>query len=189
MTGLLARAPHRVLAARLPPLILRLVVVHDGRQPCYLVTSVLNEKRLSNRQLATIYRLRWGIEVFYRHFKQTFERRKLRSKSAANIQVEADWSLLGLWAMALHAQSVLAVDGIPARRLSVASVLRAYRRAMREYKSRPAAGESLTELLRNAVIDSYKRGSKTSRGFPRLSERPMTSCARSWQARPNSSCA
>jgi Transposase DDE domain len=165
--------PDEVAAKGLPPLILRLVVVHDGRQPCYLVTSVLNEKQLSNRQLATIYRLRWGIEVFYRHFKQTFERRKLRSKSAANIQVEADWSLLGLWAMALHAQSVLAVDGIPARRLSVASVLRAYRRAMREYKSRPAAGESLTELLRNAVIDSYKRGSKTSRDYPRRFREPV----------------
>jgi Transposase DDE domain len=159
--------PDEVAAKRLPPLVLRLVVVHDGRNPCYLATTVLDEKRLTDRQLAEIYRLRWGIEVFYRHFKQTFERRKLRSKSADNAQVEAEWSLLGLWSMALHAQSVLAADGVPARRLSVAKVLYAYRRAMREYKSRPDAGESLTELLRKAVIDSYKRGSKTSRDYPR----------------------
>jgi hypothetical protein len=110
--------------------------------------------------------------VFYRHFKQTFERRKLRSKAADNAQVEAEWSLLGLWAMALHAQSVLAADGVPARRLSVARVLYAYRRAMREYKSRPAPGESLIQLLRKAVIDNYKRGSKTSRDYPRKFREP-----------------
>ena len=105
--------------------------------------------------------------MFYQHFKQTFERRKLRSKSAENAQVEAEWSLLGLWAMGLHAQSVLAPEGIPTRRISVAGVLRAYRRPMREYKSRPDPGESLTELLRRAVIDNYKRGSKASRDYPR----------------------
>jgi hypothetical protein len=159
--------PDNAAAKRLPPLVLRLVVVHDGRKPCYLVTSVLDEKRLSDKQVAEIYRLRWGIEVFYRHFKQTFERRKLRSKSADNAQVEAEWSLLGLWAMGLHAQSVLAPAGVPTRRISVAGVLRAYRRPMREYKSRPDPGESLTELLRSAVVDNYKRGSKASRDYPR----------------------
>ena len=123
------------------------MVVHDGRRPCYLVTSVLDHKQLSDKQAAGGTRLRWGIEVFYRNFKQTFERHKLRSKSAENAQVEAQWSLLGLWAMGLHAQSVLAPEGIPTRRISVAGVLRAYRRPMREYKSRPDPGESLTERL------------------------------------------
>ena len=69
--------------------------------------------------------------------------------------------------MGLHAQSVLAREGIPARRISVAGVLRAYRRAMREYKSHPDPGESLTELLQKAVIDTYERGSKDSRDYPR----------------------
>jgi IS4 transposase len=164
--------PDEAAAKRLPPLVLRLVVVHDGRKPCYLATSVLDEKRLSDRQVAEVYRLRWGIEVFYRHFKQTFERRKLRSKSADNAQVEAEWSLLGLWAMALHAQSVLAPEGVPSRRLSVARAMQAYRRSMREYKSQPDPGESLTELLRKAVIDSYKRGSKASRDYPRKYQEP-----------------
>ena len=165
--GLVYLWPDQVAARRMPPLVLRLVVVHDGRKPCYLVTSVLDDKQLSDKQVAQIYRLRWGIEVFYRHFKQTFERRKLRSKSAENAQVEAEWSLLGLWAMGLHAQSVLTPEGIPTRRISVAGVLRAYRRPMREYKSRPDPGESLTDLLRRAVIDNYKRGSKASRDYPR----------------------
>jgi len=158
----------------LPPLVLRLVVVHNGRHPCYLVTSVLDEKRISDEQVAEIYRLRWGIEVFYRHFKQTFERRKLRSKSADNAQVEAEWSLLGLWAMGLHALAVLVPEGIPVRRMSVAGVLRAFRDPMHEDKSRPDPGGSLTELLRKAVIDDYKRTSKASRDYPRKKQGAAT---------------
>jgi Transposase DDE domain len=168
--GLVYLWPDKVAAKQMPPLVLRLVVVHDGRMPCYLVTSVLDDNQLSDKQVAQIYRLRWGIEVFYRHFKQTFERRKLRSKSAENAQVEAQWSLLGLWAMGLHAQSVLAPRGIPTRKISVAGVLRAYREPMRGYRSNPEAGESMTELLLKAVIDNYERGSKASRDYPRKKE-------------------
>ena len=166
--GLVYLWPDRVAAKHMPPLVLRLVVVHDGRMPCYLVTSVLDDNKLSDKQVTQIYRLRWGIEVFYRHFKQTFERRKLRSKSAENALVEAQWSLLGLWAMGLHAQSVLAPRGIPTRKISVAGVLRAYREPMAaEDASNPEAGESMTELLLKAVIDNYERGSKASRDCPR----------------------
>jgi hypothetical protein len=43
-----------------PPLVLRLVVVHDGRQPWYLVTSVAST-RLSDKQVAQIYKLCWRI--------------------------------------------------------------------------------------------------------------------------------
>ena len=144
-----------------------MVVVHDGKNPWYLVTSVLDEKRLSDKQVAAIYRLRWGIEVFYRHFKQTFERHKLRSKSADNVQVEAEWSLLGIVTMGLYAQSVLVPAGIPVRRISVAAVLRAFRKSMYESESRPDPGESLRESLSVAVIDDYKRASKASRDYPR----------------------
>jgi hypothetical protein len=69
--------PDEVAAKRLPPLVLRLVVVHDGRSPCYLATSVLDEKRLTDRQLADIYRLRWGIEIFH-----------LNHRSSAGLYVE-----------------------------------------------------------------------------------------------------
>jgi hypothetical protein len=165
--GLVYLWPDKAAAKRMPPLVLRLVVVRHRRKPWHLVTSVLDQKQLSDKQVAEIYGLRWGIEVFYRHFKQTFERRKLRSKAADNAQVEVVWSLLGLWAIGLHAQSVLAAAGIPARRISVAGLLLAYRRAMHEYKSHPDPGESLLELLQRAVIDNYKRGPKASREYPR----------------------
>ena len=47
--------PDKVAAKNMPPLVLRLVVVHDGRMPCYLVTSVLDDKlQLSDKQVAQI---------------------------------------------------------------------------------------------------------------------------------------
>ena len=159
--------PDREAARRQPPLVLRLVVARGGRHPVYLVTSVLDEEALSDGQVIEIYALRWGIELFYRHFKQTFGRRKLRSHCGANAEVEATWSLLGLWSLGLHAQVELARDGIAARRVSVAGLLRAYRASMREYRSRPGPGESLRERLSGSVIDAYKRTNKASREYPR----------------------
>jgi hypothetical protein len=165
--GLVYLWPDREAARDRPPLVLRLVVARGGRHPIYLVTSVLERERLSDRQVAAIYALRWGVELFYRHFKQTFERRELRSHAADHAELEAVWSLLGLWAMGLHAQVELAREGVPAGRVSVAGLLRGYRRSLREYKSGPDPGESLRELLRKAVIDPYRRANKASRGYPR----------------------
>lgn len=159
--------PDREAARRQPPLVLRLVVARGLRHPVYLVTSVSDESVLPAGQIIAIYALRWGVELFYRHLKQTFGRRRLRSHRAENAEVEATWSLLGLWSLGLHGQVELAYDAIPASRVSVAGLLRAYRAAMREYRSRPDPGESLWERLGAAVIDGYRRSSRASRDYPR----------------------
>ena len=150
-----------------PPLVLRLVVVQGGRHPVYLVTSVRSRSRMSDAQAAQLYRRRWGVEVFYRHLKQTFGRRKLRSTCADNAQVEIEWSLVGLWAMALYALIEVNRSGTPPRRLSIAQTLRAFRRMLRDYRHRSERGDRLRDRLRSAVIDSYERQNKTSRNYPR----------------------
>ena len=156
-----------------PPLVLRLVVVHNGSHPVYLVTSVLSTSRLSDSQLIELYARRWGVEVFYRHLKQTFGRRKLRSTSAENARIEIEWSLTGLWAMALYALVETNKQGIPPRRLSIAQTLRSFRRMLRDYRHPRERGCRLRDLLRNAVVDSYDRKNKTSRDYPRKKqERP-----------------
>lgn len=165
--GIVYLWPNTAAVRNQLPLKLRLVVQRSGKQPMYLVTSVLDESVLSDEQIVEIYTLRWGVELFYRHFKQTFERRKLRSHAGANAELEATWSLLGFWAMALHAEVQLASLGVPARAMSVAKFLHAYRTSLREYKSRPDLGESLSELISRAVIDPYKRANKASRDYPR----------------------
>ncbi len=148
-------------------MVLRLIVVHNGRHPVYLVTSVLDEKSLSDAEAAHIYRRRWGIELFYRHCKQTFERRKLRSQNPDNAMVELQWSLLGIWALGLHSHHHLLKRGVLPERVSFAGVLRAYRRAMREYKGPPDPGERLTDLLSQSILDDYQRQNKSSRDYPR----------------------
>jgi hypothetical protein len=165
--GLVYLWPDREASRSEPPLVLRLVVATGGRHPVYLVTSVLDAEVLSDEQVIRIYGLRWGVELFYRHLKQTFGRRKLRSHRGENAAVEATWSLLGLWSLGLHAQVELARAGVPARRVSVAGLLRAYRASMRDYRSRPGPGESLRERLSGAVIDAYQRSNKASRDYPR----------------------
>lgn len=166
--------PDKAAAKQQPPLVLRLVVVSSGRHPMYLVTSVLDPTALSDAQAALIYGRRWGIELFYRHCKQTFERRKLRSHNPDNALVELHWSLLGMWAMGLHSHHRLTQQGVPVERISFAGVLRAYRLAMREYKNCPDPGERLTELLDKALIDTYRRKTKTSRAYPRKKQEQAT---------------
>jgi Transposase DDE domain len=165
--GLVYLWPDEPAARGRPPLVLRLVVAQGPRHPVYLVTSVLDEATLSGRAVVALYRLRWGVELFYRHFKQTFGRRKLRSHRGENAEVEAAWSLVGLWALGLHGQVELAYDAIPASGVSVAGLLRAYRSTMRDYRGVPEPGTSLWERLGGAVIDGYKRSSKASRDYPR----------------------
>lgn len=170
--GMVYLWPNHAAKKWLPPLVLRLVVVSDGREPIYLLTNVFSDKRLSDADAAAIYRRRWGIEVYYRHCKQTFERAKLRSHNPDNAKVELDWSLLGMWAMGVHSHHRLVAQGVRPERISFANVWRAYRRPMREYRSVPEAGERLTELLDRALIDPYKRKNKASREYPRKKQEP-----------------
>jgi hypothetical protein len=150
-----------------PPLVLRLVVVQGGRHPVYLLTSVRSKSRMSDAQVAKLYRHRWGVEVFYRHLKQTFGRRKLRSACADNVPVEIEWSLSGLWAMALYTLAEANQCGTPPDRLSIAGVLRAFRRMMRDYRHPSQRGQRLCDRLRGAVVDCYQRQNKSSRNYPR----------------------
>lgn len=170
--GLVYLWSDRAAKKRLPPLVLRLIVVHGPRHPLYLVTSVMNIAELSDAQATAIYRRRWGIELFYRHCKQTFERRKLRSHNAENAMLELHWSLLGVWAIGLHSHHRLVPRGVLPERISFAKVLRAYRRSMREYKSPPDPGERLLQLLDRAILDDYQRRDKTSRDYPRKKHEP-----------------
>ncbi len=147
-----------------PPLVLRLLIVPGAKHPVYLVTSVLNSRRLSDAELATIYARRWGIEVYYRHLKQTFDLRKLRSRTPIHVELELQWALIGLWSVCWLAHST---SGVPVHELSIVQVLRALRRTMREYKSDADAGDDLWTRWTNACIDTYERRNKSSRDYPR----------------------
>lgn len=150
---------------RQEPLVLRLVVVHDGRKPVYLLTSVLEESALSDRQVATMYRRRWGLEVFYRSLKRTMEKHKMHSTSPDKAGVELDWALAGLWMLGLLTVRRMIGRRVSPTRWSVAESLRVVRRVMGGRGGRQAA-KNLSALA-GAVKDSYhRRGSKSARNWP-----------------------
>jgi hypothetical protein len=106
--------------------------------------------------------------VFFRSFKQTFDRRKLCSRSPDNALLELDWSLVGLWMVYAMAAAQVIQQGKSPHRVSVAGALVAVRTAIRNYRWRPEPGEDLWSLLGNALIDTYDRqSSKTARNYPR----------------------
>jgi hypothetical protein len=154
------------------PLVLRLIKIHDGKRAVYLLTN-LPKSKLSDSLAATIYAKRWGIELFFQTFKQTFERRKMRSHAGENCPIELDWSLLALWAICLLGREELAKSGQEGDRLSPAKAIQAFRQCLSEYRARPeTADDGLLSQLRHALLDNYPRTScKTSRNYPRQKKR------------------
>lgn len=149
-----------------PPLTLRLIESRSGREPVFLLTD-LAPQELNDRGAADVYARRWGVEVFYRSFKRTFGRHKLRSASPANALVELDWSLVGLWALSLYALMQARLDRRPPGRMSCARTLRCVRRTVRDYTQPRPRGKKLARRLRTALIDDYVRRDKQSRDYPR----------------------
>lgn len=137
--------------------------------------------------MATIYAARWGIEVFFRTFKQTFGCRKLRSRSARNAQLELDWALVGLWGVGLLGTHELSASGHDPLRLSPAAALRAFHRTLREYRVRPETpADTLWAQLRRARLDDYRRRSaKTSREYPRKKQRLLIGIPQITRATPH----
>lgn len=151
-----------------PPLVLRLHAFRGPREDVYLVTNVLETSRLSSEQMREIYQARWGVEVYYRDFKQTFGRGKLLSHCADNAQLELDWSIVGLWAICLYGTAQHLANGIPPAWRSVANLLYAVRLTMEQAKCAPDEGEDLFSLIALALKDTYQRkSSKASRNPPR----------------------
>ena len=150
----------------LPPLVLRLVELHDGRKPVFLLTSVLDDTALSDAQAGVLYTMRWGVEVFYRSLKQTLARRKMHSAAPRQAQCELSWAVMGLWGLSLMSiRAIVAAGGDPLA-LSVAAALRRVRLAIRHGPRSPKARRLLGQLA-SAVKDSHvRRTSKKARDWP-----------------------
>ena len=131
--GIVYLWPDKITRKQLPPLVFRLIVIQEAKAPVYLITSVLDGKRLSDRAAIEIYSARWSIEVYHRHLKQTFRRGKLLSRNSDNARIELEWSLLSLWAMNLYASVELNTHGIALERISFAGVLDSFRKMARDY--------------------------------------------------------
>lgn len=159
----------------LPPLKLRLIRLPDEKgQTVYLLTSILEKKALSDKKAKRLYRMRWGIEVFYRSFKQTLSHRRCLSRTPETCLAEAQWLMLGLWLMGLMSVRQQLPRGLDPLKWSVAKARDAIRRATRDVGRSRRGRPSLLAELTLAVQDAYTRhGPKTARNYPRKKrERP-----------------
>lgn len=168
--------PNKEARKNQPPLVLRLIILQSERGTLYLATSVLPKRDLNDSMALQLYQRRWGVELQFRAVKQTFGRRKLRSRTARHALVELDWSLMGLWFIQLLAvKEQLQLDS-PPENSSVASALRIIQAAMRWWNLAAPKGNSLSKQLRGAVQDSYHRNSqKKARYRPDYKDKPCRS--------------
>ena len=148
------------------PLKLRLIRVGRGKKAVYLLTNVLESTRLTKKAAGEIYRLRWGVELFYRTMKRTFDYAKLRSKASRRARIEMEWALVTMTITTLIGIDVLTRRRLNPARLSPAQLLETLRTSLH----RPATKTSrtaLSQLRRNVAAglkDTYqRRRSKKSR--------------------------
>lgn len=174
--------PEKCLRRRQPPLVLRLCEFHDGRNSVWLVTNLLEEQQLSRKQMSAIYRQRWGVELFFRSFKQTFGRGKLRSHAPQNAELELDWSLLALTTVELWSTRELLARGESVRQRSTAAILRTLQHGLQL----AAWGIDFPLLAGLAALseDGYQRRCKSIRRWPRKRQQDKTGAPKLRSATP-----
>lgn len=138
------------------PLRLRLVEVRKGKQKIRLVTSVLDVEKLTDEHAALLYSKRWGIECTFRAFKQTLERRKMKSRTPEHAACELDWSLFAMWLLGLLAKRELIVADQDPAAFSTANAARLLRRDL--FGKTHGESIDMSDFL-SAVKDTYKRKS------------------------------
>ena len=184
--GIVYLWPDSIAKKSMPPLMFRLVVLQGAGTPVSLITSVLNAKRLSDKQVAKIYRERWGIELYHRHLKQTLGCHKTLSRTPQNALLEVQWIILGFLAMTTYATDQFIRNDFPLNKMSMANVFRAFRRTARDYRH-PIDRDTLNAMIRVAQKDEYERKSdKTSRDYPQKRKHkppgpPEVKMAEDWQ--------
>lgn len=151
------------------PLALRLIRLRTGpgasREVC-LVTNVFGRESLSDETAGAFYQMRWGVEVFFRSFKQTLQQRKMRSDAPKQAKLELHWAVVALLLLGLMSVDALIAKGHDPLQLSVALALRVVRLSLRT-PHRWRRGGDLRTLLATAVRDGYRRkGSKQARDWP-----------------------
>ena len=160
-----------------PPLRLRLVQVKVGKTAMWLLTSVLDRRRLGRKQLVRYYKMRWGIEVEFRGLKQTIDKQALRCRNAKRLLVELDWSVRMMAVaelLALREQISAATSREQGLALydpqdrSLAKTMRSLRKCMRNLHQYSSTNEGLLQDLSRALVQRYQnRTDKRARYRPK----------------------
>ena len=158
------------------PLRLRLVRVKIGKTQMWMLTSVLDGKKLRPKKIIQYYKMRWGVEVEYRGLKQTIDKANLRCRNSARVYAELDWSIRAMAfaeLIALREQLPKSVrrtkpaqDYDPKDR-SLANTIRALRKCMRTLNQEADPRNDLLSQLAKALVQKYNnRTNKKARYRP-----------------------
>jgi Transposase DDE domain len=105
--GLVYYWPQNIHDQDLPPLRVRLWRIRGDKADVWLITNVLDEKRLPRHRAGKFYRWRWRNEGLFRTYKRTLGKVKLMSRTVVQVHREAEGSLLAT--QLLLAQGALAL--------------------------------------------------------------------------------
>lgn len=162
--GIVLCWPKDKIRAGEPPIRVRLVKVKIGKTDMWMLTSVLDRKKLKKKQIVRYYEMRWGIEVEYRGLKQTLDKRKLRCRTSDHVLVELDWSMFGMAIAELLAlREQIPKNGAQKTKsnyqpkdLSLANSVAAIRWCMSYINDVPKPNEDLFTKLSKAVVQEYE---------------------------------
>lgn len=155
--------PKERMEAGDPPLRLRLVSVKVGKTKMWMLTSVLDERELSKKDIAKYYGMRWLIEVEFRGLKQTIDKRKLRCRNPKRLLAELDWALhamafaelVALRAQTQRREKENKESNYTPKDRSLAKTCRVLRRYLRNLNQKTSI-DALEKDLSNAVVQKYK---------------------------------
>jgi hypothetical protein len=164
--GIVLCWPQQRMTSGDPPLRLRLVSVQVGKTKMWMLTSVLDPKKLGKKQIVRFYKMRWGIEVEFRGLKQTLGNRKLRCRNSDRLLVELDWSIRSMAIAELLAtrEQIKATrrqtpkkpkDKYDPKDRSLANTIRALRRSLKQLERKTEINEDLLKKLSQARVQRY----------------------------------
>lgn len=157
--------------ANLPPLRVRLICIPgtDQRRDVWVLTNVLDAKRLPVAMASRYYRWRWENEGLFRTFKRTLAKVRLMSRTVRLVHREAEAALLATQLLLAQGARALPSDASKTepQRCSPRKLLLAVR-AVITGKIGARDGTTFHQRLEKAIRENRKRtSSKVKRTWPK----------------------
>jgi Transposase DDE domain len=142
--GLVWYWPSEAQNSKQKPLQVRLLRVSSPKRKndVWLVSNVLDGRRLSVKQAGDFYRMRWGSEGFFRTYKRTLGKVKLVGRTVKEVHREAEGSLLAVQLLLAQAAQARLLYGRKKEAGSVRRLLLEVRREIREATAGKRRGRS-----------------------------------------------
>jgi Transposase DDE domain len=168
--GLVYYWPQAMQQKAWPPIPVRLLHIRGKKADVWLITDVLEERRLPKQTASQFYRWRWRNECFFRAYKRTLGKVKLLSRTVSLVHRELESSLLAV--QLLLAQGAMALHQAGEKRLlpSPRQILLAIRTEIRNVVGMylgPRQRQTYWQRLQRARGDlRRRRANKVRRPWP-----------------------